>query len=297
MISSNTALTGLLGQPVAHSLSPAMHNAAMTAMKLDFCYLAFPCNDVDLQSALAGLRAVGCRGLNVTIPHKRSTALLCRELSPLARRLGAVNTLQPHPNGGWIGHNTDTEGFLAPLKSVGTDWRGQKSVVVGCGGSARAVAAGLQQLELGQITLVGNRPQSLEACIQDLERGQPAVTSSLKSLLAESPDLSSHLAAARLVVNTTPVGMVHGQVGSGVEEALPLGSTAWCKLTNATTLYDLIYTPRPTAWLRLGRQRGCCTLDGLEMLVHQGAAALRIWLERENIPLEVMRQAAEAALS
>ena len=295
MISSNTILTGLLGQPVAHSLSPAMHNAAMAAMKLDWCYLAFPCDDADLQNALIGLQAISCRGLNVTIPHKCSAARLCRELAPLAHRLGAVNTLRPHPKGGWIGCNTDVEGFLAPLKAAGTDWRGQESVVLGCGGAARAVVAGLQQLGLGQITVVGYRAQSLETCIEELKA--PATGSTLTSLLADTVSLPLHLAAARLVVNTTPVGMINRGHRQGTEGALPFGLDVWHGLTSATTLYDLIYMPRPTAWLRLGQSRGCPTFDGLEMLVQQGAAALRIWLKCRDVPLEVMRQAAEDGLS
>ena len=144
MISGTTGLIGLLGQPVSHSLSPVMHNAALKAMDLDWRYLALPCEAEDLEAVLDGLKAVGCRGLNVTIPHKQQIAGLCRELSPLARRLGAVNTLTPLANDGWHGHNTDAEGFLAPLQEHAEEWRGSEAVVLGCGGSARAVGAGLQ---------------------------------------------------------------------------------------------------------------------------------------------------------
>ena len=118
MINGGTSLVGLLGNPVRHSLSPVMHNAALKTMALNWRYLALPCESESLDQVLRGLRAVGCQGLNVTIPHKQAIADLCEELSPLAQRLGAVNTLVPAANGGWYGTNTDVEGFLAPLGEV-----------------------------------------------------------------------------------------------------------------------------------------------------------------------------------
>jgi hypothetical protein len=160
-ISGSTALVGVLGDPVRHSLSPAMHNAALRQLGLDWVYLALPTPAASLAPVLEGLEALGCRGLNVTIPHKQAVAALCRELSPLAQRLGAVNTLVPHRQGGWFGTNTDVEGFLAPLRepahpgAAGASWAEQRALVLGCGGSARAVVAALVELGLGRITLAG----------------------------------------------------------------------------------------------------------------------------------------------
>ena len=147
----STALVGVLGDPVRHSLSPAMHNAALAALGLDWVYLALPVAAADLTTVVAALEAMDCRGLNVTIPHKQAVADLASELSPLARRLGAVNTLVRRPQGGWLGTNTDMEGFLAPLGEG--DWQGRRAVVLGCGGSALAVLAGLEQLGFGSITV------------------------------------------------------------------------------------------------------------------------------------------------
>ena len=118
-ISGHTALVGVLGDPVRHSLSPAMHNAALAALGLDWVYLALPAPARELDSVVRGLAAMDCRGLNVTLPHKQAVAALCRELTPLAERLGAVNTLVPHGDGGWLGSNTDVEGFVAPLRRGG----------------------------------------------------------------------------------------------------------------------------------------------------------------------------------
>ena len=287
MINGDTGLVGLLGNPVRHSLSPAMHNAALQALQLNWSYLALPCTSQNLQGVLQGLRAVNCRGLNVTIPHKQDVAELCQELSPLAKRLGAVNTLIPIDSGGWHGTNTDVEGFLTPLGEE-SSWNNRHGVIIGCGGSARAVAAGLQRLRLASITVIGRRPEVLDGFIADLHHNDAPLTPCLHS----SPVLPSLIEQADLVVNTTPVGMAqHGDA-----QAFPLGEAVWSHLQESAVLYDLVYTPRPTAWLRWGQSRGHRCIDGLDMLVQQGAASLRLWSDRNDVPVETMRRAAEAAL-
>ena len=288
MINGDTGLVGLLGNPVRHSLSPAMHNAALQALQLNWSYLALPCTSQNLQEVLQGLRAVNCRGLNVTIPHKQDVATLCQELSPLAKRLGAVDTLIPLDSGGWHGTNTDVEGFLTPLGEE-SSWNNRHGVILGCGGSARAVAAGLQRLGLASITVIGRRPEVLDGFIADLHHNDAPLTPCLHS----SPILASLIEQADLVVNTTPVGMAqHGDA-----QAFPLGEAVWSHLQESAVLYDLVYTPRPTAWLRWGQSRGQQCIDGLDMLVQQGAASLRLWSDRNDVPVETMRRAAEAALN
>ena len=287
MINGDTGLVGLLGNPVRHSLSPAMHNAALQALQLNWSYLALPCTSQNLQRVLQGLRAVNCRGLNVTIPHKQNVVELCQELSPLAKRLGAVNTLIPIDSGGWHGTNTDVEGFLTPLGEE-SSWNNRHGVILGCGGSARAVAAGLQGLGLASITVIGRRPEVLDGFIADLHHNDAPLTPCLHS----SPVLASLIEQADLVVNTTPVGMAqHGDA-----QAFPLGEAVWSHLQESAVLYDLVYTPRPTAWLRWGQSRGHRCIDGLDMLVEQGASSLRLWSDRIDVPVETMRSAAEAAL-
>ena len=288
MINGGTSLVGLLGNPVRHSLSPVMQNAALESMGLNWRYLALPCDSESLDQVMKGLRAVGCQGLNVTIPHKQDIAALCEERSPLAQRLGAVNTLIPGEGGGWFGTNTDVEGFLAPLGANDT-WAERHAVVIGCGGSARAVVAGLQTLDLSSITVVGRRSEALQAFITDLQQDKAPLT----PCLDKAGQLNDAIARAALVVNTTPVGMAQ----HGNPEAMPLGADIWCKLSSEAVLYDLIYTPRPTSWLAAGQQRGHRCIDGLEMLVQQGAASLRLWSGRDDVPVEAMRSAAAAALA
>ncbi|MBM5820165.1 MAG: shikimate dehydrogenase [Cyanobacteria bacterium K_DeepCast_150m_m2_101] len=287
-IRGTTALVGLLGDPVHHSLSPVMQNAALQAMGLDWVFLALPTPAEELATVVRALEAMGCRGLNVTIPHKQAVAALCRELSPLAERLGAVNALVPLPGGGWHGTNTDVEGFCAPLRREGTTWSGKRAVVLGCGGSARAVVAGLVDLGFGSIQLAGRRPEALNAFLNDGQAWAPQ----LQALPwgSDGADLGEALAEADLVVNTTPVGMASAS-NPAAAEACPLSEPELSALQPSSCVYDIIYTPRPTQLLQRAAARGCHSLDGLEMLVEQGAAALRLWSGRSDVPVAVMRQA------
>jgi shikimate dehydrogenase len=299
-ISGRTALAGVLGNPVHHSLSPAMHNAALAELGLDWVYLALPAAAGQLEAVLRGLEAVDCRGLNVTLPHKQAVAGLCRTLSPLAERLGAVNTLVRHPQGGWRGDNTDVAGFLAPLRASGRDWQGKRAVVLGCGGSARAVVAALVELGCGSIEVAGRNAAKQEALLASCRSWAPqleALTWQPQSTQpCQSTGLEGALAEARLVVNTTPVGMASAS-DPGAKGRCPLSPLELAALQPQTCVYDLIYTPRPTALLAAAAARGCEILDGLEMLVQQGAAALRQWSGIDAVPAAAMRAAALAQLS
>jgi shikimate dehydrogenase len=292
-IGGGTALVGVLGDPVRHSLSPAMHNAAIAVLGLDWAYLALPVAAGDLAVVLRALAAIDCRGLNVTLPHKQAAAVLADELTPLARRLGAVNTLVRRDGGGWLGTNTDVEGFLAPLRPLGA----REALVLGCGGSARAVVAGLVDLGLGCIRVAGRDATRLESFVRSCADWAPGlVPLAWGADSAGSPDpLGAALASTDLIVNTTPVGMASGSDPSATERS-PLRPDQVATLSPGATVYDLIYTPRPTALLRLARGRGCRTIDGLEMLVQQGAASLRLWSGLQEMPVIAMRAAALARL-
>jgi len=269
-----------------------MHNAALAELGLDWVYLALPVASAQLGTVLQALEAIDCRGLNVTLPHKQAVARLVSERSPLAERLGAVNTLVRRAAGGWIGTNTDVEGFLAPLQLGGQNRLGQDALVLGCGGSARAVLAGLVELGCGRIRVSARRPEALNPFLQACRPWAPG----LEGLLWREPtDLVPALEAAALVVNTTPVGMASTSDPAAADRS-PLPPELVAALNTDCTVYDLIYTPRPTALLRLAAARGCRTLDGLEMLVQQGAAALRLWSGLEQVPVAAMRRAALESL-
>ena len=286
-ISGASGLVAVLGDPVRHSLSPAMHNAALQELGLDWVYMALRTPPGRLAAVLAGLEAVECRGLNITLPHKAEAAQLAQELSPLAARLGAVNTLVPRAEGGWFGTNTDVEGFLAPLRSCGIPWQEKQALVLGNGGSARAIVAALTELGLAAILVAGRRQQNLDRLLQACSGWAPTL---LEGVPWSAGPLRSALGGSALVVNTTPMGMANS--GDPEPAATPLGPGELDALPQGATVYDLIYTPRPTALLRQAKARGCRTIDGLEMLVQQGAASLRLWTGQAVVPVNVMRQAA-----
>jgi len=292
-ISGHTALAGVLGDPVRHSLSPAMHNAALAELGLDWVYLALPTPAEQLETVVRGLEALDCRGLSVTLPHKQTVAGLCRSLSPLAERVGAVNTLVRHPEGGWLGDNTDVTGFLAPLQASGTSWQGQRAVVLGCGGSARAVVAALVELGCGAIDVAGRSAARLETLLAPCRHWAPQVRGVAWD--PQTATLRHALAQTDLVVNTTPVGMASATNPEAARHS-PLTPTELEALRPGSTVYDLIYTPRPTTLLQAASARGCRSIDGLEMLVQQGAAALRLWSGVDAVPVAAMRAAALARL-
>lgn len=283
-IGGDTRLLAVLGDPVRHSLSPVMHNAALEALGLDARYLALPVSADRLAAAVQGLAALGCAGFNVTIPHKERIAPLLTRLEPVARQLGAVNTVLPDGAGGWIGTNTDWEGFLEPLRQ--RPLAGRRALMLGNGGSGRAVLRAAAELGLAEVVVRGRDPQRLEALIAAATPWAPP----LRAIAWDTP-LDTVLPQTCLVVNVTPVGMGHQST------ATPLEPAELALLPAGALVADLIYTPRPTRLLREAAARGLATLDGLEMLVQQGAAALRLWTGRPDVPVAVMRQAVEQALN
>ena len=287
-ISGASGLVAVLGDPLRHTLSPAMHNAALQALGLDWVYMALRTPPGRLAAVLEGLEAVECRGLNITLPHKAEAAQLAQALSPLAARLGAVNTLVPRAEGGWFGTNTDVEGFLAPLRIGGVPcpWQGQQALVLGNGGSARAIVAALTELGMEPILVVGRRQENLDRLLQACRGWAPG----LEGVPWSEDHLRAALGGSALVVNTTPMGMARS--ADPEPAASPLDPGDLDALPESATVYDLIYTPRPTALLQQAKARGCRAIDGLEMLVQQGAASLRLWTGQIDVPVDVMREAA-----
>tara|TARA_Y100001968_G_scaffold328530_1_gene375883 strand:- start:512 stop:1399 length:888 start_codon:yes stop_codon:yes gene_type:complete len=290
-ITGNTSLVGLLGQPVNHSLSPIMHNAAYEEMGLNWCYLAIPCDRINLEKVTKSLRLTNCKGLNVTIPHKQEILNACCKLTAIANDIQAVNTLIPEKNNEWIGANTDLEGFLMPLKNQ--NLMNKNVVVMGCGGSARAVVIGLNKLKPQKITVLGRNDNSLNPFINDMKKLSFNSNISIEGINNQKFNVIPFIEEADLIVNTTPIGM---NSTNHELENVPLGDKIWENLSNKSILYDLIYTPRPTSWLKLGKQKNCLTIDGLDMLVNQGALSIQLWTGFKNIPIQTMKLSAEKHL-
>lgn len=277
-ITGKTKLLGIIGDPVEHSLSPVMHNAAIASLGLDYIYVPFPVKQGDLATVLAGFKAVDLVGFSITIPHKQEIIPLLTEISEDAANIGAVNTVWRTASG-WKGTNTDAEGFIAPLKAMARDWSKTTPVILGNGGAARAVIAGLMSLGCQEINIVGRDPNNLARFYQSWSHSTK-ITSLLK--IHNWNNLSSLIPAADLLVNTTPVGMSPHVDASPVEESLMQ------KLKPKAIAYDLIYTPNPTQFLIQAQAQDAIAIDGLEMLVQQGVAALEIWL-KQTVPVDVMR--------
>tara|TARA_Y100001968_G_scaffold258865_1_gene245938 strand:+ start:352 stop:1242 length:891 start_codon:yes stop_codon:yes gene_type:complete len=292
-ISGTTNLVGVLGSPVSHSLSPVIQNAAIEEMGLDWCYLAIPCEPKNLEITINTLSNMNCKGLNITIPHKEQAINLCKRISMISREIGAINTLIPNGEGGWIGDNTDLEGFLAPLKNK--DWKNGKAMILGCGGSARAVYKGLKFLEFKEITIVGRNKQKVDRFINEMNINMSLknLTTKVKGITPEDITLIEYIQNSDLIINATPIGMSTST--SKIE--MPFRNDIWTYLKKNTTLYDLIYIPKPTAWLKNGETMKCNTIDGLDMLIEQGAASLRLWSDFDEIPTKVMKNAAMHYLS
>ncbi|MBE3573000.1 MAG: shikimate dehydrogenase [Moorella humiferrea] len=280
-VKASTRLVALLGYPVEHSLSPLMQNAAFTNAGLDLVYLAFAVTPSDLPAALAGLKALGFRGANVTVPHKEAVIKYLDAVEPTAALIGAVNTIV-NEGGRLTGYNTDASGFLRSLQEAGFDPAGKKAVILGAGGAARAVAfalagAGCTGLTIANRTL--ERAGHLAAALAGL-------SVPVKACALEEKELRPRVEEADLVVNATSAGM------APMVAAVPL-PPAW--LNAGQWVYDLVYNPLETKLLREARQRGCRVVSGLGMLLYQGAAAFTLWTGRPA-PVEVMGEVLRKAI-
>lgn len=264
MISGRTRLAGVIGWPVEHSRSPAIHNAAFAATGLDWVYTAFAVPPGAAPVALRGASALGFGGLNVTMPHKADAAATCDELSPAAAALGSVNTVVFRPDGSRFGDSTDGEGFLRSLADEGLDPQGQHVLVLGAGGAARAVIAAL--VGAGATVEVAARRHGAALQFAGELAGVAAARWPTGPVDAE------------IVVNATPIGM-------GDDPAIPVTPTA------GQWVVDLVYHPLETPLLAAAAAVGAHPIGGLGMLVHQAALAFECFTGLPA-PLEAMRVAA-----
>ncbi len=264
LIDTSTALYGVFGDPVAHSLGPAMHNQAFARAGLNAVYLAFRVRD--LAGAMAGVRGLPMAGVSITIPHKVPVMEYLDEIDPEARAIGAVNTVV-NRDGHLMGYNTDSRGALKALGEK-IDPVGKTAAVIGAGGAARAIGYGL--VKIGARVLIFNRTPEKG---RTLARSLGAEFHGLADLAGLRPDI---------VINTTPVGMAPARDAMVVD---PSG------LAPAAVVMDIVYNPVETAFLKAARAAGCRVVDGLTMFVHQGAAQFELWTGRKA-SLNVMRRAA-----
>lgn len=260
MIDAQTELYGIIGNPVRHSLSPIIHNGAFRRMGLNAVYLAFEVND--LEEAIGGVRELGLRGVSVTLPFKTQILPYLDQIEGVASKIRAVNTIL-NEGGRMIGHNTDWEGALQALETK-VDLKGKRVILLGAGGAARAIGFGLK--EKGCQVIIFNRSQN-RAKILAKELG-----------CFHHPLSSFEEMDGDILVNATSVGMYPLDAESPIPKEI---------LEEGMVVMDIVYRPLQTRLLREAAERGCMTIDGLEMLAHQGAAQLEIWTGKRPDILEI----------
>lgn len=281
-ITGYTQLTGLLGSPVKHSISPMMHNTGFQALGLDFVYLCFDVNEETLEDAVKGLRTLHVKGFNLTMPNKNKILEYLDELSPAARLIGAVNTVE-NREGKLIGHNTDGIGFMRAVREQDIDVAGKCITLMGIGGAATAICTQAALDGAGRIYVFARMTSKYLPRMKELIRRLKKETG-CEILLCDNEDkdrLKKSLRESVLLVNATSVGMAPDEEGcilpgkDYLHEGLAVG--------------DIVYNPWETRLLRMAKEAECKGFNGYAMLLYQGAEAFRIWTGRE-MPVEVVRE-------
>ena len=280
-ITGHTKIVGIIGAPIEHSRSPQIHNAAIAALGLDYVYVPFHVQPDNLGAAIKGFKAANIIGINVTIPHKQNVIPYLDELSREATLIGAVNTLI-FRDGTISGENTDAPGFLQAMQEDGHEVpQGGSAVIIGAGGSARAIVVALALAGVQTICITNRTISRAVALATDLSAKTDA---SIYGIGLDDPQLPDAVGTSQLIVNTASTSM-------DVSHPL-LIDPEW--LAPQSIVYDIVYTPPETRLLQAAAEKGCHTIGGLGMLVHQGAIAFERWTG-VNPPVETMRQALQGA--
>lgn len=279
-IDARTQFCGVIGNPVGHSLSPAIHNAAFRKLGLNFVYLAWQVETIG--DAIKGLRALGnFRGASVTIPHKVAAIPFLDHVEMTAQRIGAINTIVAE-KGKLTGYNTDATGALRALKEGGVELKGRHIVVLGSGGAARAIAFALA-VEAGvqRLTLLGIDDSERTVLAQDI-CSQSALT--VEDFHLDETTLRRALPEAHVLIHCTPVGMSPNADTTSVPASL---------LHASLSVMDIVYNPLETRLLKDAKHAGCKTIPGLEMFLHQAVAQFELWTN-QPAPVDVMRTVLES---
>lgn len=274
-INVETKFCGIIGNPVEHSLSPAIHNAAFRRLALNYVYLAWRVESIG--DAIRGLRALGnFRGASITIPHKVSAVPFLDEIEPTARQIGAINTIVLE-QGRLVGFNTDATGALRALREGGATLAGQRIIMMGSGGSARAIAFALAaESKAEALMLLGVDDKERVALARDL-RAKTSIT--VEEYLLDERALGRTVPDAQVLIHCTPVGMSPRADATCVPAAL---------LHPGLTVMDVVYNPRETKLLKEAKRSGCKTISGIEMFLNQAVAQFELWTN-QPAPVEVMR--------
>jgi shikimate dehydrogenase len=276
-ITGKTIVCGIIGDPIPHTLSPQMHNAAFKAVGLDYVYVPFKVKGMELKKAIEGMRGLNIRGLNVTLPHKVAVMQLVDHIDPAADSIGAVNTIV-NDNGILSGFNTDAAGFLQTLVQRKFNPKGKTILVIGAGGAAHAIATVL--CEQGAKVTIMNRKQGLSWAVDFAFRLIKTYNTEVKAVELNRENLKNEINNSEMMINASSIGMSPDNDSSPVPAEL---------LSSKIIVFDIVYNPNPTRLLREAQAAGAKTIDGIEMLVQQGAVSFEIWTGIKA-PLDIMRQ-------
>jgi shikimate dehydrogenase len=277
VISGKTQLFGVIGNPIEHTLSPIIHNAAFEALELDFAFLAFKVQAADLGDALSGMRALNIHGLNVTMPHKNTVIKYLDEVDPGVKTIASVNTIL-NKDGKLLGFNTDGVGALSALEQNGVEVSGKKILLLGAGGAAKAIAYIISQ-EAAELVIL-NRTLNQATEIANILKQKFNKKINVETLSPSA--IRDNLADADVLINATSIGMKPNANQTLVEPQL---------LKSDLAVMDIVYDPLETKLARDAKAAGAKVVSGVEMLIYQGAASFEIWTAC-NAPVELMRKAA-----
>ena len=278
-ISGKTQVCGVIGDPIEHTMSPVMHNAAFSKLGLDYVYVAFRVKSEELAGAIKGMRALNLSGLNVTIPHKVNIIPLLDSLDPLAEKIGAVNTVV-NKDGSLTGFNTDASGFLRALRDKGVTPEGKDVVILGAGGAARAISFILADKKANLLIL--NRLEEMDWAEELAGKISSVFGKEVRALELTEANLGTALDKAELLVNATSVGMSPNTDLTPVPTGL---------LRPNLVIFDIVYNPIKTRLTTEASQAGCETVMGLDMLTWQGALAFEMWTGKKA-PVDLMKKEA-----
>ncbi len=277
-IKGSTQLTCIIGSPVDHSKSPYMHNLAFEKLGLDYAYMAFDIKEGSLKQGVDGLRTLNVRGFNITMPHKQEVMKYLDKIEEDAKLIGAVNTVLNN-NGKLIGYNTDGKGFIKSLEERNVKYIDEKIVIIGAGGAAKAIAIELALKGVENIVIVNRTLEKAEAISHTINKNIEGSES--RSLVLDEKLLKEELKDASILINTTSVGM-----GDSIDKNIIKNEDT---LDKDLFVADLIYNPVKTKFLSMAEEKGCRIMNGLDMLVYQGALVFKIWTGAD-MPVEVMKK-------
>jgi shikimate dehydrogenase len=276
-ITGKTRVCGVIGEPIEHTLSPLMHNAAFEALKLDYVFLAFRVKPAEVESAVNGMRALNIRGLNITMPHKSTVIKHLDRVDLSAQIVNSVNTVLNKENL-LFGFNTDGVGALKALKENGVELKGRKVLLLGAGGAARAIAYTMAK-EADELAVLNRTVKQAQALAKLLEK---SFNKKISTGSLSPTDIQSNLKDSDILINATSVGMKP----RAEESPVPLKL-----LRSNLAVMDIVYNPLETKLAKEAKAAGARVVSGVEMLIYQGAASFELWTGK-SAPIEVMRQAA-----